>query len=77
MGKCHVELDITVNTGNYSSVKAHVGFEESYEEDPERPALTPALRDQKFNQLLAVCDEKLDDAVLTAIRKINSINKKD
>jgi hypothetical protein len=77
MGKCHVELDITVNTGNYSSVKAHVGFEESYEDSPRGSSFSKEARDAKFAELLAVCDEKLDDAVLAAIRKINSINKKD
>ena len=76
MGKCHVELDITVNTGNYSSVKAHVGFEESYGGELS-PGTNEEQRDAKFAELLAVCDEKLDDAVLAAIRKINSINKKD
>lgn len=73
MGKCHVELSITIATGNYNSIKAQVGFEEGY--GGELPSA--ADRDAKFQELLDVCNDKLDEAVLTAIRKVKVITKKD
>ena len=68
MGKCKVELAITVNTGNFSSIKATVGFEEEY---PFKG------REAKFQELLEVCNDKLDEAILAGIRKNKALNKKD
>ncbi len=64
--KCKVELAVTINTGDFSSVKATVGFEEAYIEGG---------RDTKFNELLEVCNDKLDEAVLSAIKKIKLYKK--
>lgn len=71
MGKCKVELAITLNTGDFNNVKATVGFEETYTDDDEKVD----HRDKKFQELLEVCNDKLDDAVLTAVKKIKQIKK--
>jgi len=76
MGKCHVELNITINTGNFSSVRAQVGFEESYGGELVSGTNEEA-RETKFQELLEVCNDKLDEAVLTAVRKIKVLTKKD
>lgn len=65
--KCKVELAVTMNTGDYSSVKATVGFEEDYIEGE---------RDAKFNELLEVCNDKLDEAALSAIKKVKLYKNK-
>ena len=67
MGKCHVELSATVNIGNFQSVKATVGFEEEYD---------AREREAKFQELLAVCTENLDNAVLTEVHRIQSLTGK-
>ena len=69
MGKCKVELAITLNTGDFNNVKATVGFEEGY--GGELPSKED--RDAKFQELLDVCNDKLDEAVLVAVKKIKSI----
>ena len=69
MGKCKVELAITLNTGDFNNVKASVSFEEGY--GGELPSKED--REAKFEELLEVCNDKLDEAVLVAVKKIKSI----
>jgi hypothetical protein len=69
MGKCKVELAITLNTGDFNNVKALVSFEEGY--GGELPSKED--REAKFEELLEVCNDKLDEAVLVAVKKIKSI----
>jgi hypothetical protein len=79
MGKCHIELSATVNIGNFQSVKATVGFEEDYSvmTDSPLPNLTlEEARKQKFDELLEVCTDKLDDAVLTEVNRIQALTGK-
>jgi hypothetical protein len=72
MGKCKVELAITLNTGDFNNVKATVGFEEEYHW-VDNPGKLQEARDEKFQELLDVCNDKLDEAVLTAVKKIKAI----
>lgn len=72
-GKCKVELAITVNTGNFSSIKATVGFEESYDFNDDSTG--EVQRDEKYEELLGVCNDKLDEAVLIAVKKVKAIQK--
>lgn len=65
MTKVKVELSATVNLGNFQSVKVTVGFEED-----------AANRDEKFNELLEICSDKLDDAILAGANKIKAITGK-
>lgn len=76
MATVKVELAITINTGNYSSIKATVGYEEGYDGMGSPKEISDA-REAKFQELLEVCNDKLDEAVLVGIRKIKAINKKD
>lgn len=73
MGKCRVELSATVNLGNFQSVKATVGFEEDY---PQTAEFTEGNRNHLFNELLAVCEEKLDKAILTEVARIQALTGK-
>jgi hypothetical protein len=70
MGKCHVELSATVNLGNFQSVKATVGFEEEY------TGIVGDTKDDKFKLLLEVCSDKLDEAVLTEVNRIQQLTGK-
>lgn len=74
MGKCHVELSATVNIGNFQSVKATVGYEEEYTSD--ETITDAACRESKFEELLKICSENLDDAVLTEVHKIQALTGK-
>lgn len=56
-GKCKVEVGITLNMGNFNSIKSTVSFEETYTGEGED------TREAKFNELLEVCNEKVDTAV--------------
>lgn len=56
-GKCRVEVGITLNMGNYNSIKSTVSFEETYTGEGDD------TREAKFNELLDVCNEKVDIAV--------------
>lgn len=71
--RIHVELSATVNIGNFQSVKATVGFEEDY---PQTAEFTEQTRSAKFEELLAVCADKLDDAVLTEVHRIQALTGK-
>jgi hypothetical protein len=74
MGKCKVELSITVPTGmanGFSSIKATVGFEEGY--GGELPSKED--RETKFQELLEVCNDKLDEAVLASVKKSKALQK--
>lgn len=76
MATVKVELSITLNTGNFSSIKATTGFEEGFEAIGSPEEISKA-REAKFQELLEVCNDKLDEAVLAGIRKIKTINNKD
>ena len=70
-GKCKVELAITLNTGDFNNIKAVVGFEETYDFNDDSTG--EIQRDEKYEELLEVCSDKLDEAVLTAVKKIKAI----
>ena len=61
---------------NFSSIKANVAFEESYGGELT-PGTNEEVREAKFEELLDVCNDKLDAAILAGIRKVKILGSKD
>lgn len=83
-GTCKVELGITLNVNNSGNfVKATVSFDEDYyyysgEEDNSTNILDmETARNDKFQELLEVVNDKLDEAVLAGVHKIKQLTRKD
>lgn len=66
-GKGRVEVGITLNMGNFSSIKAHVAFEEDY------TGIGEDTREAKFDELLSVATEKLDEVSSGAVKHFKLI----
>lgn len=76
MGRVKVELSATINLGNFQSVKGTVGFEEEYIISTNDPTELEKARDDKFKMLLEVCEEKLDEAILKEVHRIQQLTSK-
>lgn len=52
-GTCRLELGITLNMGNFSSIKANLAYEEEYSGEGDD------TREAKFKELLDIANEDL------------------
>lgn len=56
-GTCKIEVGITLNMGNFSSIKSSLSYEEEYSGEEGD------TRDDKFQELLSVVNQDLDRTI--------------
>jgi hypothetical protein len=66
-GKGRVEVGVTLNMGNFSSIKTSVSFEETY------TGIGEDTREAKFEELLLIATEKLDEVSSGAVKHFKII----
>jgi len=57
-GTCTVSAALTINLGNYESIKVNVGFSEPYS------GVGDDTRENKYNELTSLVNDKLQDSVI-------------